>query len=184
MRIIAGIFGGRRLHPPRGSAIRPTADRVREAVFSIIGPAVAGAEVLDLFAGTGAMGLEALSRGASRATFVDQSCHAVRLIRLNLELCRVSDQARVIHGSVNQVIRRLAGQQETFDLIFIDPPYGRDFIQQCLALLGQVVRPGTLVVAEHGSRKPLPLQVEEWSQTVERHYGDTTVSFYMSARAR
>jgi len=115
---------------------------------------------------------------------VDQSRHAVQLIRLNLELCRVSDQARVIHGSVNQVIRRLAGQQETFDLIFIDPPYGRDFIQQSLALLGQVVRPGTLVVAEHGSRKPLPLQVEEWSQTVERHYGDTTVSFYMSARAR
>ncbi len=181
MRIIAGTFGGRRLFPPKGPAIRPTADRVREAIFSIIGPAVAGAEVLDLFAGTGAMGLEALSRGASRATFVDQSRHAVQLIRLNVELCGMVDRTSVIQGSVDQVIRRLAAQREAFDLIFIDPPYGRNTIQQTLPILGEVARPETIVVAEHGSRDLLPVQLQEWSQTGERHYGDTMVSFYMRA---
>jgi len=181
MRIIAGTFGGRRLHPPRGPAIRPTADRVREAIFSIIGPAVAGAEVLDLFAGTGAMGLEALSRGAARATFVDQSRHAVQLIRLNVELCRTSDRVSVIQGSASEVIRRLAAQREAFDLIFIDPPYGRNTIQQILRILGEVARPETMVVAEHGSRDLLPVQLQEWSQTEERHYGDTMVSFYIRA---
>lgn len=184
MRIIAGTFGGRRLHTPKGTAIRPTADRVREAIFSIIGSAVAGSEVLDLFAGTGAMGLEALSRGASRAIFVDQSRHAVQLIRFNVELCQVPDRVRVIHGSVNQVIRRLAAQREAFDLIFIDPPYGKSSIQQSLLILGEVVRSGTIVVAEHGSRDPLPVQIQEWSQTEERQYGDTTVSFYMKECAR
>lgn len=181
MRIIAGTFGGRRLHPPKGTAIRPTADRVREAIFSIIGPAVAGAKVLDLFAGTGAMGLEALSRGASRTTFVDQSRHAVQLIRHNVELCRIADRVSVIQGSVNQVIPRLAAQQEAFDLIFIDPPYGRNTIQQTLRILGEVARPGTIVVAEHASRDLLPVQLHEWSRTVERHYGDTLVSFYIRA---
>jgi 16S rRNA (guanine966-N2)-methyltransferase len=179
MRIIAGAFGGRRLHTPKGTAIRPTADRVREAVFSIIGPAVAGAEVLDLFAGTGAMGLEALSRGASRAVFVDQSLHAVRLIRSNVALCKVAERVSVIHGPVNQAIRRLAGLGEAFDLIFSDPPYGKHAIQKILPTLGEVVRPGTLVVAEHGSREPLPAQVQEWSLTEKRQYGDTSISFYM-----
>lgn len=183
MRIIAGTFGGRRLHPPKGTAIRPTADRVREAIFSIIGPVVTGAEVLDLFAGTGAMGLEALSRGASRATFVDQSRHAVQLIRSNVKVCHVSDRVRVFHGAVNQIIRRLAAQNEAFDLIFIDPPYGSNSIQQSLLILGEVVRTGTMVVAEHGSKNPLPVQMQEWSLTEERQYGDTTVSFYLRASA-
>ena len=184
MRIVAGVLGGRRLHAPKGAAIRPTADRVREAIFSILGPAVAGAEVLDLFAGTGAMGLEALSRGASRAVFVDQSVHAVRLIRSNVEVCQVADRVRVIHGSVNQAIRRLAGHGETFDLIFIDPPYGRDSIQKTLLSLDEVTRSGTVVVAEHGSRDPLPVQIQEWSQTEARRYGDTSIAFYVRESAR
>lgn len=179
MRIIAGAFGGRRLHTPKGTAIRPTADRVREAVFSIIGPGLAGAEILDLFAGTGAMGLEALSRGASRVIFVDQSRHAVQLIRSNVELCHVADRVRVIHGSVSQAIRLLASQGEAFDLIFIDPPYREQSLLKTLQTLGEVVRSGTIVVAEHSSRDPLPVQVLEWSQTEVRQYGDTTVSFYM-----
>jgi 16S rRNA (guanine966-N2)-methyltransferase len=179
MRIIAGLFGGRRLHAPKGAAIRPTSDRVREAVFSIIGPTVEGAEVLDLFAGTGAMGLEALSRGASRAVFVDQSLHAVRLIRSNIERCNASDRVRVIHESVEHAIRRLAGQGETFDLIFLDPPYSKSPIQKTLLGLGDLGRSGTVVVAEHYSKTPLPIQVEEWLQTEERKYGDTAVAFYV-----
>ena len=183
MRIIAGVYGGRRLHAPKGAAIRPTSERVREAVFSIIGPAVAGADVLDLFAGTGAMGLEAVSRGASRAVFVDQTLHAVRLIHSNIELCKVADRVRVIHGSVNQAIRRLADQGEIFDLIFLDPPYGKSFIQKTLLSLGDLGRSGTVAVAEHCAKDPLPIQVQEWLQTEERKYGDTAVAFYVRERA-
>lgn len=179
MRIIAGLFGGRRLHAPKGAAIRPTSDRVREAIFSIIGPTVEGAEVLDLFAGTGAMALEALSRGASRAVLVDQSLPAVRLMRANIELCRVAERVRVIHEPVNHAIRSLARQGATFDLIFLDPPYGKNPIEQTLLRLGDLGRAGTLVVAEHHAKAALPVQVEQWLQTEERKYGDTAVAFYV-----
>ena len=178
MRIIAGAFGGRRIHAPKGAAVRPTSDRVREAIFSIIGPATVGADVLDLFAGTGALGLEALSRGASRAVFVDQSLHAVRLIRSNVELCNVLDRVRVIHGSIDRAIRRLAAQREAFDLIFMDPPYhNKGSIQKVLLNLGELARSGTVVVAEHYAKDLLAFQAPEWSQIEGRKYGDTAVSF-------
>ena len=179
MRIVAGILGGRRLHAPKGMDIRPTSDRVREAIFSIIGPAVSGANVLDLFAGTGALGLEALSRGASQAVFVDQSSTAVQLIRANIELCNVQDRVRVIHGSVNHAIRRLTVQGAYFDLIFMDPPYGKGSVQKTVISLAGVARSGTFVVAEHYSKDLLPSRLQEWIRTQERKYGDTTVSFYM-----
>jgi 16S rRNA (guanine966-N2)-methyltransferase len=183
MRIVAGTLGGRRLHAPKDAEIRPTSDRVREAIFSIIGPTIVGAEVLDLFAGTGALGLEALSRGASRAVFVDQSLHAVRLIRSNIERCSVQDRVRVIQGSVNQAIRRLAGEGEVFDLIFMDPPYGQDAIRKTLLNLDHVARSGALVVAEHSVKDPLPLQLQDWLKNQERKYGDTAVSFYVRENA-
>ena len=98
MRIIAGAFRGRRLHGPKGDKVRPTIDRVREAIFSMLGPDIPDARVLDLFAGTGAMGLEALSRGAALSVFVDQSADSVRLIRENIELCKAESQSRVIRN--------------------------------------------------------------------------------------
>jgi 16S rRNA (guanine966-N2)-methyltransferase len=179
MRIVAGAFGGRRLHVPKGLEIRPTSDRVREAIFSIIGQAVSGAKVLDLFAGTGALGLEALSRGASEVVFVDQSLAAVKLIRDNIELCNVQDRVRVIHGSVNQAIHRLDVQGECFDLIFMDPPYGKGSIQKALVNLAAVAQSKSLVVAEHDSKDLLPSSLQEWTKTQERKYGDTTISFYL-----
>ena len=185
MRIVAGTFGGRRLHAPKGREIRPTSDRVREAIFSILGPTVVAARVLDLFAGTGALGLEALSRGAAEAVFVDQSVFAVRLIRSNIDLIGVQDRVRVIQGSVNQAIHRLAGEGKAFDVIFMDPPYGQGAVQKTLSLLGDVARAGTLVVAEHEVRDLLPLLREEqvWSKIQERKYGDTAVSFYVKELA-
>jgi 16S rRNA (guanine966-N2)-methyltransferase len=181
MRIVAGTFRGRRLHAPKGKEIRPTSDLVREAIFNIIGPAVMAARVLDLFAGTGALGLEALSRGASDAIFVDQSGHAIRLIRSNIELCGVQDRVSIIHGSVDQALRQLAGRGETFDLVFMDPPYGRGSVQKTLPELGRVARSGTLVIAEHGAKDlaPLPLEEQGWSSIQERKYGDTAVSFFV-----
>jgi len=178
MRIVAGTFRGRHLNSPRGASIRPTTDRVREAIFSIIASRLCDAHVLDLFAGTGALGLEALSRGAARAVFVDQSPEAVRLIRANIELCGAGDRAEVIHASVKQAIRRLGLKGDAFHLIFMDPPYGQGFLEENLPLLGGVARCGVLVVAEHDKKDVLSDRLEQWLKIEERRYGDTSISFF------
>ncbi len=178
MRIVAGSFGGRRIRSPAGAGIRPTTDRVREAIFSIIAAHVREAHVLDLFAGTGALGLEALSRGASRAVFVDRSSEAVSLVRLNIELCGVKDRAIVIQGAVHESIRRLALKGELFSLIFMDPPYGKGYPEKEFELLGEVADSSALIVVEHHSKDVLAEECHGWRRVDERKYGDTAVSFY------
>ncbi len=178
MRIVAGSFGGRRLNVPKGLEIRPTSDRVREAIFNIIGQAVVGARVLDLFAGTGALGLEALSRGALRAVFIDKSPDAVRLIQSNIKRCGVQDRVTVIPTSAAHAIRRLRLQGEDFDLVFLDPPYDQGLVQENLLSLADLAHSGTLVVAEHHHKELLPSGLQEWVKTQARKYGDTAVSFY------
>ncbi|MFP5212324.1 MAG: 16S rRNA (guanine(966)-N(2))-methyltransferase RsmD [Acidobacteriota bacterium] len=179
MRIVAGSCRGRKLQAPKGDLIRPTADRVREAVFSIIARHIAGARVLDLFAGTGALGLEALSRGAAGATFVDQSPEALKLIGANIELCRARDRARIERGEIQQVLRRLTEAGAVFDLIFMDPPYGKGYVEKALGLLGPVADHSALVVAEHHVKDAVPEQLGDWRRTQERRYGDTAVSFFV-----
>ena len=181
MRIVAGAFRGRQLHSPKGMMTRPTTDRVREAIFSIIASDIAGARVLDLFAGTGALGLEALSRGAEHAVFVDQDSRAVRLIESNVALCNVRNRVTIIQGSVHQVIKRLTNQGNTFHLIFLDPPSGKGYIEKTLLLLSGVIGPEGLVIAEHHVRDVLPSQWEEWLRTETRRYGDTMISFFVPA---
>ncbi len=178
MRIVAGAFRGRRLKTPKSMGIRPTTDRVREAVFSIIASDVPQAHVLDLFAGTGAMGLEALSRGAESAVFVDQGAEAVGLVRANIEVCGVRDRARILATSVTHAIRKLAGEGGAFEVIFMDPPYGKGFLEKTLSELHRVAYPSTLVVAEHHVRDVSPAQWEGWVKARERRYGDTAISFY------
>ncbi len=179
MRIVAGEFGGRRLRSPKDEAIRPTIDRVREAVFSIIAPFVPGARVLDLFAGTGAFGLEALSRGAAGAVFVDQSREAVRIIRANIAICGAEERARVIHAPVLKAIERLAEAGDSFDLVFMDPPYGKGYLEETLPHLTDVAHPDALVIGEHHVKDLLPPAPEGWSKTEQRRYGDTSVSFFV-----
>lgn len=179
MRIVAGEFRGRKLHTPKGVQIRPTTDRVREAIFSIIASRIPDANVLDLFAGTGALGLEALSRGAAQAVFVDRGPEAIRLIRANIELCRAQSRARALQGSVLQVIQRLANQEETFDLIFMDPPYGKGYIEETLLQVGKVSCAEVLVMAEHHIKDILPQNTGEWVKTQERRYGDSAISFFV-----
>lgn len=179
MRIVAGAFRGRRLRAPSGTKIRPTTDRVREAVFSIIASDLADAHVLDLFAGTGALGLEALSRGAAQAVFVDHDPQAVRLIQTNVSLCGVGDRVQIIQGAVLQVIRRLASQKNTFRLVFMDPPYGKGHIEKTLSELSKVANPETLVVVEHHVKDILTSPWEGWFRTESRRYGDSMVSFFI-----
>jgi len=179
MRIIAGAFRGRRLHAPKSNRIRPTIDRVREAVFSMIAQEVPGAKVLDLFAGTGAMGLEALSRGALFCVFVDKSAEAVSLIGENVRLCAAQDRSRIIQGPVASAIRRLGSENELFDLIFMDPPYGKGYIEKTLEIVGAVARNDALVIAEQHVKDKRPLApVSVWQRDRERRYGDTLISVY------
>jgi 16S rRNA (guanine(966)-N(2))-methyltransferase RsmD len=175
MRVVAGRWGGRRLQAPPGDATRPTSDRVREALFSVLGPSVEGARVLDLFAGSGALGIEALSRGAAAATFVDSAPAAQKALRANLAALGADAEAR------RQDARRfLAGASEAgrqYDLVFLDPPYrlaGR-LGGELSAMLPAVLAPGATVIAESDRRTPLELDLPLHDQ---RRYGDTLIRIH------
>jgi 16S rRNA (guanine966-N2)-methyltransferase len=174
VRIVAGEYGGRRLAAPRGGRTRPTADRVREALFSMLGP-VADARVLDLFAGSGALGLEALSRGAREATFVDSSAAAVRAVRANLEALDAAADVRRADARAFLRNARAAGRQ--YDLVFLDPPYQRAgaLAEALVEDLAAVLAPRARVVAESDRRSPLELPLP---LQVDRRYGDTVIRIF------
>jgi 16S rRNA (guanine966-N2)-methyltransferase len=174
MRIIAGAYKGRRLKTPRGA--RPTADRVREALFSILGDRVDGARVLDLFAGSGALGIEALSRGAAEATFVDADADASRTIATNLE------GATTVTRDARAFLRTARADGRQYDLVFLDPPYrlgprlGRELSEHVAAVLA----PGGTAISESDRRAPLDLP--DLALADERRYGDTLIRFHEPRR--
>ncbi len=174
MRVIAGSYGGRELVAPRGRATRPTSDRVREALFSILAD-VQGERVLDLFAGSGALAIEALSRGAAEATLVDSSAPAVDAIRRNLAALGI--EAEVIRQPVLRFLQRAREQARQYDLVFIDPPYRRasSLGRELSAALGPVLSADARVVAESDRRSPLELELELLDQ---RRYGDTLIRIH------
>lgn len=179
MRIVAGTFGGRRLQAPGGLKIRPTPDRVREALFSILAPHLEGASVLDLFAGTGALGLEALSRGAERVVFIDEASEAIRLIRANTAICGAVERAVIVQASVERALKRLSEAGDRFEVILMDPPYGKGFVGKTLPHLTGVAHPGAIAAAEHHVKDVLPERTGKWLKSRERRYGDTAISFYL-----
>jgi len=172
MRIIAGTHKGRRLHAP--ASARPTPDRVRESLFSILGD-VGGAEVLDLFAGSGALGIEALSRGAARATFVDDSAAAIGAIRRNLD--GLGEEAEIRRADALRFLDGASRAARQYDLVFLDPPYR--LAARLGAALGEalppVLAPGATVVAESDRRAPLALGLP---MPDERRYGDTLIRIF------
>jgi 16S rRNA (guanine966-N2)-methyltransferase len=179
MRIIAGEFRGRRLAAVKGR-IRPTSDRVREAIFNILGPSVVEAKVLDLFAGTGALSLEALSRGSREAVLVEDQGVALGVLRRNLEALGLEDKVRVMPMPVQGALKQLSAQGEQFTLVFLDPPYRRGLAQKTLAALqgSGLLLPEAQVAAEHSHRETLPEQVGRLKLSQCRRYGDTQVAFY------
>lgn len=178
MRVIAGSLRGRRLTAPRGSDTRPTSDRVREALFAMLGD-VGGASVLDLFAGTGALGIEALSRGAARALFVERDRAALRALRANLDALGLhGPRADVRAGDALRVLRDAQKRRETYDLVLVDPPYARaGELEGALAELlpGVLSRAGGRVAVESDRRAPLELAL---AALRERRYGDTLIAIY------
>lgn len=179
MRIIAGEFRGRRLAAVKGR-IRPTSDRVREAIFNVLGPLVVEAEVLDLFAGTGALSLEALSRGARDAVLVEDQGTALNILRRNIKALGLGSRTRVLPLPVSKALKKLAGQEEQFNLVFLDPPYERGLaLKTLLALQGAgLLLPEARIMAEHSQRETLPEEVGRLQLSQCRRYGDTQVAFY------
>jgi 16S rRNA (guanine966-N2)-methyltransferase len=175
--VVAGRLGGRRLRAPRGRDTRPTSDRVREALFSMLGP-LDDARVLDLFAGSGALAIEALSRGAAAATIVERDARAVEVIRANLEALGIGpDEAVVVPAAARDALRDASARGDAYDLVFLDPPYrdapalGRELSQALPAVLGPEAR----VVAESDRRSPLELGLPV---VRERRYGDTLIRIH------
>ena len=180
MRIIGGEFKGRRLFAPRGKGIRPTADRVREAIFNILGDHCRGETVFDIFAGTGAMGLEALSRGAAYAVFIDSHRLAVDAIRRNIEACGCESRARVLGCDARRSPRMLASVNRPAGIVFMDPPYRSDPITPTVDYLhlAGLLAPGARMIIEHAHGQPLAVTEDYFRPTDHRRYGKTLVSFF------
>jgi 16S rRNA (guanine966-N2)-methyltransferase len=177
MRVIAGELGGRRLRAPRGRVTRPTSDRVREALFSMLGE-IDELAVLDLFAGSGALGIEALSRGAASAVFVERDDAALRVLRENLAALELAAPvAQVRRAQASSALQSARRRRETYDLLFIDPPYAeaRDWGPELSALLRPLLGPQARVVVESDRREPLQLEL---AIERERRFGDTTIRIH------
>ena len=180
MRVITGSARGVQLKTPEGMTTRPTTDRVKEAMFSIIHFEIPGARVLDLFGGTGQLGIEALSRGAKTAVFVDAGEPACRLIRENLKRTKLEDQGRVVRSDYLDYLRRCRDQ---FDIILLDPPYAEVFLENALKCITEIdiLRQGGIIVAERPLGKELPWEFPGYERSKDYKYGKTLLTVYRKA---
>jgi 16S rRNA (guanine966-N2)-methyltransferase len=175
IRIIGGELRGRRLETPTWNGLRPTSDRLRETLFNILMPGIRGARVLDGYAGTGAVGIEALSRGAAHVTFVEQDPRAGALIARNLARCGVADRHVIIRASLAASTARLGGP---FDIVFLDPPYGAAELAGGLEAGASLLAHGGLLVIEHARRDAAPEGISGLRRTRELLQGDSALAFY------
>jgi 16S rRNA (guanine966-N2)-methyltransferase len=201
LRIIAGRLKGRRLDPPTWTGLRPTSDRLRETLFNVLAPRLAGARVLDGYAGTGAVGLEAISRGAAHVTFVERDRRAQRLIAGNIVRCGIADGYVIIGSTVLQAIEALSGEP-SFDVVMLDPPYAAprapsgelsdishdihdvhdvhygDNVNDVLGAVGAIVKADGVVVLEHARKRPPPAAAGTLVRLRELTSGDSALTFY------
>ena len=174
MRVISGTARGKKLLPVPGMTTRPTTDRVKESIFNIIQMQVRGARVLDLFAGTGQMGIEALSRGAAECVFVDESRDALKIVRENLSRCKL--EGRVMQSDGPGYLER-GGK---FDIIFLDPPYDTTLLDKCLEIVQNVdiLTDGGIIVCESRREKVLPELKAPFARIIDRNYGKIKITVY------
>jgi 16S rRNA (guanine(966)-N(2))-methyltransferase RsmD len=176
VRIIAGRLKGRRLSAPAWDGLRPTSDKLRETLFNILAPRIAGARFLDAYAGTGAVGIEALSRGAAHVSFVERDRRAQALVAENLAHCGVADGYVIIRASVARAVDDLGA--EPFDIMFFDPPYG-DEVDEVLAAAGERLAAGGVLVLEHARRRMSPECLGRLQRTRSVQSGDSALTFYV-----
>lgn len=180
MRVITGSARGMKLQTLSGDSVRPTTDKVKEALFSIIQFEIEGRRVLDLFAGSGQLGIEALSRGAKNAQFVDESRDAVSVVNLNLEKTKLKENASVSH---TDSVSFIASTDKTFDLFFIDPPYNKGLCEKVLPLCAAKAENGALIICETSAEEQLPEQVSGLLFQKRYKYGKTALSVYRKTEA-
>ena len=182
MRIIGGTYRSRRVQTLAGMATRPTSDRLRETLFNIIGPRVRDARFLDLCAGSGAVGIEALSRGAREAVFIEQSRRACAIIQANLDSLGINEGVSVINRDVRAALRQLTAEAATFDLVFFDPPYAADLYEPVLRELvaGTLLADHSLIIAEHHAKTPPARRQGNWEIYREVKQGESALAFYAS----
>ena len=180
MRVITGKARGVQLKTPEGLQTRPTTDRVKEALFSIIQFEIPCARVLDLFGGTGQLGIEALSRGAKSAVFVDESEKACALIKENLRRTKMLEDAKVVRSDYMQYLQNC---REQFDIVFLDPPYAEVFLENALKKLTEIdiLQSGGIIVAERPVEKELPWEFEGFTRSKDYKYGKTFLTLYRKA---
>lgn len=181
MRVISGKARGVVLKTPDGMLTRPTADRVKEALFSIIQFDLPGAKVLDLFGGTGQLGIEAISRGAKEAVFVDAREEACRLIRENLKRAKMEQEGKVVRADYLEYLKRC---RETFDIILLDPPYAEVFLENSLKMIAEIdiLRSGGIMVTERPIEKELPWEFPGFVRSRDYKYGKTLLTLYRRAQ--
>jgi 16S rRNA (guanine(966)-N(2))-methyltransferase RsmD len=178
MRIIAGDYKGRRLAAPTDRSVRPTPDRVKEALFSMLGASVEDAVILDLFAGSGNLGLEALSRGAKICYFGDNSKDSIRLVQSNVAHCKAEEKSRIILGDYRNVLTQI---REKLDVVFLDPPYREDLWLDVVETIAgrDMMNPEGLIVMEHPKEIEFPQELRGFRKIKERRYGTVVLSIYM-----
>lgn len=184
MRIITGKARGLNLTVPKNMDVRPTADRVKESLFNIIGTKIIGARVLDMFAGTGNLGLESWSRGAAAVTFVDESRESLRLVQSNIVKCRAEADVQVLKGSAVNIIEHLHHQGLKFDFAFCDPPYNKGWVQKVLQKMEhfQVLEDGGYLIIEHSKHDEIGVLAACFELVRQEHYGETLLSFIRFAK--
>ncbi len=180
MRVIAGTLKGRQIKAPKGLSIRPTRERAREALFSMLAPSLESSRFLDLCAGTGAIGIEALSRGAESALFVEKSVKACRLIGENLKSLGLEGRGRLLKEDILKAIKRLSGEGEGFDLIYLDLPYKSPLAGTCLKAVSasSLLKPGGIFMVEHEIKREPPEREGNLLRIRTSRFGDTAISFY------
>jgi len=179
MKVTGGQAKGKKIYIPKGVPVRATSDRTKESLFNIL-HSMEGKLFLDLFAGTGNIGIEALSRGAARAVFVEKNNLLIKAIKKNLNLCGFNDQYELIPTAVENGIQLLARRKEKFDVIFADPPYEGNFVQKTLDSLSRasLVFENSIIVIEHSHREKYEEDDDKFTLSDQRRYGDTMISFF------
>ncbi|MFF2445966.1 16S rRNA (guanine(966)-N(2))-methyltransferase RsmD [Neobacillus sp. NPDC058068] len=181
MRVVSGVCKGRPLKAVPGNSTRPTTDKVKEALFNMIGPYFDGGIGLDLFAGSGGLGLEALSRGMEKVIFVDRDAKAIQVIHENIQVCRFEEQTEVYRNDADRALKALIKREMSFDYIFLDPPYK---LQQLVSLMEKIdnhdlVKPNGIIVCEHSFDVELPQMAGRFTQMKDERYGVIAVTIYM-----
>jgi|SRR5699024_8629751 len=187
LRVIAGIFGGRKLKIVSGTQTRPTTDRIKESVFQMMGPFFRGGICLDLFAGSGSLGIEALSRGFSEAVFIDRSKKAIQTIRENIQMLGIEDRTQVVQRDALRYLHIAGEKKQSFDLILLDPPYKRMDYEKLIQTIQKLdlLKAGGFLYCEHDPNEEIPLHVEGFTLYRQTAYGQTTkVTIYQQTTSK